>query len=74
MGIRWENTALGTEFVHNFCAGISGVAARHCAFLFTTTVITARKIVGEKMKYFGGLNVGGKIITSFHPLQLGGVL
>ena len=22
MGIRWENTALGTEFTRNFCAGI----------------------------------------------------
>ena len=22
LGIMWENTALGTEFGHNFCAGI----------------------------------------------------
>ena len=25
MGIRWENTALGTEFVRYFCAGIGGL-------------------------------------------------
>ena len=22
LGIRWENTALGTEFARNYCAGI----------------------------------------------------
>ena len=35
MGIRWENTALGTELARNFCAGI-GPLQLGVVLVFTT--------------------------------------